>query len=44
MVSADAEAWPVTEADIDPDVGHERLQRDFADALPVAELDADRRR
>ncbi len=41
---ADAEAWAVTEADIDPDAVMNGYNEIFADALPVAELDADRRR
>jgi biotin operon repressor len=41
---ADAEAWAVTEADIDPDAIMNGYNEIFADALPVAELDADRRR
>lgn len=38
------EAWAVLEAKDRPGSCHERLQRDFADVLPAAELDADRRR
>lgn len=41
---ADAEAWATTEADIDPDAVMNGYNEIFADTLPAAELDADRRR
>lgn len=41
---ADAEAWAVTEADIDPEAVMNGYNEIFADALPAAELDTDRRR
>lgn len=41
---ADAEAWATTESDIDPDAVVNGYNEIFADALPAAELDADRRR
>ncbi|ECT9514362.1 helix-turn-helix domain-containing protein [Salmonella enterica] len=40
---ADAEAWATTEADVDPDVVMNGYNEIFADTLPAAELDADRR-
>lgn len=40
---ADAEAWATTEADIDPDAVMKGYNEIFADTLPAAELDADRR-
>ncbi|EDK0527463.1 helix-turn-helix domain-containing protein, partial [Salmonella enterica] len=41
---ADAEAWATTEADIDPDAVMNGYNEIFADTLPAAELDTDRRR
>lgn len=41
---ADAEAWAVVEAEIDPEAVMNGYNEIFADALPAAELDADRRR
>lgn len=41
---ADAEAWATTEADIDPDAVMKGYNEIFADTLPAAELDTDRRR
>ncbi|MCW9516130.1 hypothetical protein ORL49_15725 [Klebsiella michiganensis] len=41
---ADAEAWAVTEADIDPEAVMNGYNEIFADVLPTAELDTDRRR
>lgn len=41
---ADAEAWAVTEADIDPEAVMNGYNEIFADVLPAAELDTDRRR
>ncbi|WEJ90433.1 MAG: replication protein RepO [Klebsiella huaxiensis] len=41
---ADAEAWAVTETDIDPEAVMNGYNEIFADALPAAELDTDRRR
>jgi hypothetical protein len=41
---ADAEAWAVTEASIDPEAVMNGYNEIFADVLPAAELDADRRR
>lgn len=41
---ADAEAWATTESDIDPDAVVNGYNEIFADTLPAAELDADRRR
>lgn len=41
---ADADAWATTESDIDPDAVVNGYNEIFADALPAAELDADRRR
>lgn len=41
---ADAEAWAVTETDIDPEAVMNGYNEIFADVLPVAELDTDRRR
>lgn len=41
---ADAEAWAVVEAKIDPEAVMNGYNEIFADVLPVAELDADRRR
>ncbi|HBQ2939647.1 TPA: replication protein RepO [Klebsiella pneumoniae] len=41
---ADAEAWAVTETDIDPEAVMSGYNEIFADTLPVAELDDDRRR
>ena len=41
---ADAEAWATTEADVDPDAVMNGYNEIFADTLPAAELDADRRR
>ncbi|ECY3363570.1 helix-turn-helix domain-containing protein [Salmonella enterica subsp. enterica serovar Give] len=41
---ADAEAWATTEADVDPDAVMKGYNEIFADTLPAAELDADRRR
>lgn len=41
---ADAEAWATTESDIDPDAVVNGYNEIFSDALPAAELDADRRR
>lgn len=41
---ADAEAWAVVEAEIDPEAVMNGYNEIFADVLPVAELDADRRR
>lgn len=40
---ADAEAWAVIEADVDPDAVMNGYNEIFADTLPAAELDADRR-
>ncbi|EGB8563576.1 helix-turn-helix domain-containing protein [Salmonella enterica] len=40
---ADAEAWATTEADVDPDAVMKGYNEIFADTLPAAELDADRR-
>ncbi|CIE40612.1 replication protein [Salmonella enterica subsp. enterica serovar Typhi] len=40
---ADAEAWATTEADVDPDAVMNGYNEIFADTLPAAELDADRR-
>ncbi|EGD7065394.1 helix-turn-helix domain-containing protein [Salmonella enterica] len=39
----DAEAWATTEADVDPDAVMKGYNEIFADTLPAAELDADRR-
>ncbi|EIV9610940.1 helix-turn-helix domain-containing protein [Klebsiella pneumoniae] len=41
---ADAEAWAVLEAKIDPEAVMNGYNEIFADILPAAELDADRRR
>ncbi|MFV9327081.1 helix-turn-helix domain-containing protein [Citrobacter europaeus] len=41
---ADAEGWATTEADVDPDAVMNGYNEIFADTLPAAELDADRRR
>lgn len=41
---ADAEAWATMEADVDPDEVMNGYNEIFADTLPAAELDADRRR
>ncbi|HCC2936279.1 TPA: helix-turn-helix domain-containing protein [Klebsiella pneumoniae] len=41
---ADAEAWAVLEAEIDPEAVMSGYNEIFADTLPVAELDDDRRR
>ncbi|HCB3103466.1 TPA: HNH endonuclease [Klebsiella aerogenes] len=41
---ADAEAWAVLEAEIDPEAIMSGYNEIFADTLPVAELDDDRRR
>ncbi|MCC4956750.1 helix-turn-helix domain-containing protein [Klebsiella pneumoniae] len=41
---ADAEAWAVLEANIDPESVMNGYNEIFADVLPAAELDADRRR
>lgn len=41
---ADAESWATTEADVDPDAVMNGYNEIFADTLPAAELDADRRR
>lgn len=41
---ADAEAWSVTETDIDPEAVMNGYNEIFADVLPAAELDTDRRR
>ncbi|HCD7327997.1 TPA: replication protein RepO [Klebsiella pneumoniae] len=41
---ADAEAWAVTETDIDPEAVMNGYNEIFADVLPAAELDNDRRR
>ncbi|WP_407084782.1 helix-turn-helix domain-containing protein [Pluralibacter gergoviae] len=41
---ADAESWATTESDIDPDAVVNGYNEIFSDALPAAELDADRRR
>lgn len=41
---ADAEAWATTEVDIDPDAVMNGYNEIFADTLPAAELDTDRRR
>ncbi|EOG7951620.1 replication protein [Klebsiella aerogenes] len=41
---ADAEAWAVTETDIDPEAVMSGYNEIFADTLPAAELDDDRRR
>lgn len=41
---ADAEAWAVLEAQIDPEAVMNGYNEIFADVLPAAELDADRRR
>lgn len=41
---ADAEAWAVTETDIDPKAVMSGYNEIFADTLPAAELDDDRRR
>ena len=41
---ADAEAWAVTETDIDPEAVMNGYNEIFADVLPSAELDNDRRR
>ncbi|QQN45298.1 replication protein RepO [Raoultella sp. XY-1] len=41
---ADAEAWAVTETDIDPEAVMNGYNEIFADVLPAAELDTDRRR
>ncbi|EAB4089729.1 TPA: helix-turn-helix domain-containing protein [Citrobacter freundii] len=41
---ADAEAWATTEADVDLDAVMNGYNEIFADTLPAAELDADRRR
>ncbi|HBX2731265.1 replication protein RepO [Klebsiella pneumoniae] len=41
---ADAEAWAVTETDIDPESVMNGYNEIFADVLPAAELDNDRRR
>ncbi|HHL3221151.1 helix-turn-helix domain-containing protein [Citrobacter freundii] len=41
---ADAEAWATTEADVDPDAVMNGYNEIFADTLPAAELDTDRRR
>ncbi|EAM4858762.1 helix-turn-helix domain-containing protein [Salmonella enterica] len=40
---ADAEAWATTEADVVPDAVMKGYNEIFADTLPAAELDADRR-
>ncbi|MGS4818104.1 replication protein RepO [Raoultella terrigena] len=40
---ADAEAWAITAADIDPEAVMNGYNEIFADALPAAELDSDRR-
>ncbi|MFV4742464.1 helix-turn-helix domain-containing protein [Citrobacter portucalensis] len=40
---ADAEAWATMEADVDPDAVMNGYNEIFADTLPAAELDADRR-
>ncbi|EBK6836792.1 helix-turn-helix domain-containing protein [Salmonella enterica] len=40
---ADAEAWATTEADVDPDAVMNGYNEIFADTLPAAEMDADRR-
>ncbi|ECR8384517.1 replication protein RepO [Salmonella enterica] len=40
---ADAETWATTEADVDPDAVMKGYNEIFADTLPAAELDADRR-
>ena len=40
----DAEAWATTESDIDPDAVINGYNEIFAEALPAAELDSDRRR
>ncbi|EBH8158800.1 helix-turn-helix domain-containing protein [Salmonella enterica subsp. enterica serovar Typhimurium str. UK-1] len=40
---ADAEAWATTEADVDPDAVMNGYNEIFADTLPAAELDSDRR-
>ncbi|ECG6033319.1 helix-turn-helix domain-containing protein [Salmonella enterica subsp. enterica serovar Eastbourne] len=40
---ADAEAWATTEADVDPDAVMKGYNEIFADTLPAAELDVDRR-
>ncbi|EDQ1381296.1 helix-turn-helix domain-containing protein [Salmonella enterica] len=40
---SDAEAWATTEADVDPDAVMNGYNEIFADTLPAAELDADRR-
>ncbi|BDA54113.1 replication protein RepO [Raoultella ornithinolytica] len=41
---ADAEAWAILEAEIDPEAVMNGYNEIFADVLPSAELDADRRR
>ena len=41
---ADAEAWATMEADVDPDAVMNGYNEIFADTLPAAELDTDRRR
>lgn len=41
---ADAAAWAVTETDIDPEAVMNGYNEIFADVLPAAELDTDRRR
>lgn len=41
---ADAEAWAVVAAEIDPEAVMNGYNEIFSDVLPVAELDADRRR
>lgn len=41
---ADAEKWAITEANIDPEAVMDGFNRIFAGLMPVAELDADRRR
>ncbi|ARD61586.1 replication protein [Kosakonia radicincitans DSM 16656] len=41
---ADAEAWAVLEAEIDPEAVMNGYNEIFADVLPAAELDTDRRR
>ena len=41
---ADAEAWAVLEANIDPEAVMNGYNEIFADVLPAAELDSDRRR
>jgi hypothetical protein len=41
---ADAEKWAITEANIDPEAVMEGFNQIFAGLMPMAELDADRRR